>query len=272
MRRQVGNRDRERHEQHEPARRRRHAELVVLEDLAIEIDRKHLGQARRPALRQEPDFRESADRENVAEQHRDEDRGHDEPQRDEPELLPIGGAVDPRRFEHVLRDGGERGVKDEERERQVVPHGDGTREEQRRDRIRAPRKLRQPESTDELRHHADVGLEHVAPHDDAAAFGNRVGREDHGNDHRFPAQWPRQQHREPEAERHLDINDRVDEEKRVPERAPEDLVAEELRVVRQSTNVVSRPYVEVVKLNHPTYTAGMTRNARSSPSVGDTIA
>ena len=144
------------------------------------------------------------------------------------------GAVDARRLEHVLRDGGQRRVQDEERERQVVPHGDGPCEEQRRDRLRAPRKLRHPEAPHELRHHADVGLEHVAPHDDAAALGDRVGREDHGDDQRLAGQRSRQQHGKAEPERHFDVDDRVDEEEGVPERAPEDPVAEELRVVGQA--------------------------------------
>ena len=100
----------------------------------------------------------------------------------------------------------------------------------------------EPEPREHSATHADVGLEHVAPHHDAAALGDRVGREDHGDDQSpSPGTGPDSSSGEAEPEQQLGVDDAVDDEERVPERAPEDRVGEELRVVREPDERASWP-------------------------------
>ena len=87
---------------HEPAGRGGRTERVVAERLVIEIHGDNFGAARRAALRHQPDLGKQAEREDVAEQHRHQDRRHQQRQRDVAEALEWRGAVDLRGLVEIV--------------------------------------------------------------------------------------------------------------------------------------------------------------------------
>ena len=95
------------------AKRRRVAGAPLLEGLALQRDRDHLGGRARPAVGQQVHQVEHLEVLDAAEQHRQHDEGQHHRQRDAPELAPRRGAVDLGRLVDVVGDAAQAGQADQ---------------------------------------------------------------------------------------------------------------------------------------------------------------
>src|SRR5690606_34423501 len=83
-----------------------------------------------------------------------------------------------RHFDQLQRHRAQRRIDDQERERQGEPETDQADEEQPLVRAYCPQELGAAHRRQQPVYETDIGLEQVAPHDDRADLGDRVGNQD----------------------------------------------------------------------------------------------
>src|SRR3546814_9988750 len=118
---QIEDRYRYREEDHRPAGCGGEAKLLIAERDPIEINGEDLRHPCRPALGQQPHFREDSEGKDVAEEQRDQDGRHQQPEGDMAEDLERGPAIEPGRLVEVVGDAKACRIEADEGERQGLP-------------------------------------------------------------------------------------------------------------------------------------------------------